>query len=114
MEWLEINHPEWLRVLPIKFGGSDEVECALNVGSPAAVLMLPPGFRHEENTAKIHIAFDWDSTLSDRSGDELIESQGRNAFTLNETKYKDMPCERGPMVEVLEWLQGGKQYRCQL
>ena len=103
------NKTELLRrlaVLPVYLGSNEsDVRNALNTG-PAAMLLAPKMPPKTKKDTRLHLCFDWDSTLVTNECDELAIREGFDTFLAHEWENRDIPHNPGPMYTLLMALQG--------
>ena len=70
---------------------------------PDLMSHMPPPSR-DGDVHRLHVAFDWDSTVADSSSDTVFRQRGRPAFAEREWELRDVPMEMGPMGPLFMFL----------
>jgi hypothetical protein len=101
-------HP-LLSNLPLHLGSEEPlIRRLIADGHPAAVLVGDMPLIAKD---RLHLVFDWDSTLVDRTGDDLINRSGRAVFADNEWERRTTPHLPGPLFKLLIAAQAIPQVR---
>lgn len=101
---------EILKILPLYLGNTEkDVRNALKT-KPAALLFsakpnLLPGLN------PFHLVFDWDSTVADEEGDNLISTKGRNVFCDHEWEHRHLPHKPGVLYPVFMAAISNSEFR---
>ena len=69
--------------------------------APAALLFSVKEFS-ATGTTPFHLVFDWDSTVVDQEGDNLILTKGRNVFCDYEWEHRNIPHNPGILYPVFQ------------
>ncbi len=80
-----------------------DVEKALGLGFPAA-LILPPPERIEEDIEEVRVGFDGDAVLFDDESERVFQEQGLEAFQRREEELASVPMNPGPFEPFLRAL----------
>ena len=87
---------------------SEDVEGALALGVPAAVL-LPSAARsadgNADNATQVRIAFDGDAVLFDPQAEHIFRNEGTEAFIASEKLHASDPLDEGPFLPFAHALQ---------
>ena len=81
----------------------EDVEKALSIRFPAA-LILPPPSTIEEDIEEVRVGFDGDAVLFDDESERVFQEQGLEAFQRREEALADVPMNPGPFEPFLRAL----------
>jgi 5'-nucleotidase len=81
----------------------DDVDKALGMGCPAA-LILPPPESVEHDVEEVRIAFDGDAVLFDDESERVFQEHGLKAFEEREEHLANVPMNPGPFEPFLRAL----------
>lgn len=80
----------------------EDVQRAINAGTPAAVVCRPPaGTDYTSAVDQIRIAFDGDAVLFSEESEKIYQEQGLEAFLEHEAKNAKKPLAEGPFAKLL-------------
>ncbi len=81
-----------------------DVQCALDDGIAAGVILNPQGgcYNKETNSGPIRIAFDGDAVLFSDESERLFQEKGLKAFEQNEECFAKKPLPEGPFAKFLK------------